>query len=261
MTGVNTLFQSLVRHPDFATLDFSTLKVVSAGGMATQEATAREFAAITGRQVIEGYGLSETSPVLTSNPVTLPEFNGCIGMPVPNTELSLRDDDGNEVPLGEPGEIYARGPQVMLGYWNKPEATAETIGPDGFLKTGDMAIADERGYFRIVDRKKDISIVSGFNVYPNEIENVVTSHPDVLEAAVIGIEGDDSGEAVKLFAVMRPGNTLSEKELRSWCKLNMTAYKVPTYVEFVEDLPKSNVGKVLRRELRDKEEAKRAASG
>lgn len=261
MTGVNTLFQSLIRHPDFKKLDFSTLKVVSAGGMAMQEATAREFAGITGNQVIEGYGLSETSPVLTSNPTNLAEFNGCIGLPFPNTEISIRDDDGNELPPGEPGELFARGPQVMLGYWNNPEATAKTIGEDGFLKTGDMAVADERGFFRIVDRKKDMIIVSGFNVYPNEIENVVTGHPDVLEAAVIGIEGDDSGEAVKLFAVMREGSTLSEKELRRWCKKNMTAYKVPTYVEFVSDLPKSNVGKVLRRELREREEAKQKAAG
>ncbi|NND54004.1 MAG: AMP-binding protein [Gammaproteobacteria bacterium] len=260
ITGVNTLFQSLVRHPDFKELDFSTLKVVSAGGMAMQEATAREFAEITGKQVIEGYGLTETSPVLTSNPTNLKEFGGFIGLPLPNTEISIRDDDGNEVPIGEAGELYARGPQVMLGYWNNPEATAATIGEDGFLKTGDMAVADERGYFRIVDRKKDMIIVSGFNVYPNEIENVVTGHPDVLEAAVIGIDGDDSGEAVKLFTVMREGSTLSEKELRSWCKQNMTAYKVPTYVEFVDDLPKSNVGKVLRRELREREAAQRAAS-
>jgi len=259
MTGVNTLFQSLVRHPDFRELDFSTLKVVSAGGMAMQEATAREFAAITSRQAIEGYGLSETSPVLTSNPTDLAEFNGCIGLPFPNTDISIRDDEGNEVPIGEPGELYAKGPQVMLGYWNNPEATAKTIGPDGFLKTGDMAVADERGFFRIVDRKKDMIIVSGFNVYPNEIENVVTGHPDVLEAAVIGIEGDDSGEAVKLFTVMREGSTLSEKEFRAWCKKNMTAYKVPACVEYVDDLPKSNVGKVLRRELREREEAKRAA--
>ena len=256
ITGVNTLYQSLVRHPDFKQLDFSTLKVTSAGGMAMQEDTARQWAEITGQQVIEGYGLSETSPVVSSNPLDLPEFGGSIGLPVPNTEVSIRDDNGSEVPLGEPGELYVRGPQVMAGYWNKPEATAEVLGEDGFLKTGDMAVMDERGYLRIVDRKKDIIIVSGFNVYPNEIENVVTTHPDVLEAAIIGIEGDDSGEAVKLFAVMREGATITPKELRTWCKQNMTAYKVPTYVEYIDELPKSNVGKVLRRELRERDAGK-----
>jgi len=252
LTGVNTLFQSLVQHPDLAGLDFSTLKVVSAGGMAMQEDTARQWVEVTGTQVIEGYGLSETSPVISSNPLDLEGFNGSIGLPLPETEVSIRDNQGNELPLGEAGELCARGPQVMLGYWNKPDATDAVMTDDGFIMTGDIAVMDERGYMKIVDRKKDIIIVSGFNVYPNEIENVVTSHSDVLEAAVIGISGDESGEAVKLFAVVRAGAELTPKQLRQWCKKNMTAYKVPTYVEFLEELPKSNVGKVLRRELREK---------
>lgn len=253
ITGVNTLFQSLVRHPDFPGIDFSNLKVVSAGGMAMQEDTARQWAKITGIQVIEGYGLSETSPVVSSNPIDIPEFNGSIGLPMPATDVSIRNEAGEEVPIGEPGELCVRGPQVMLGYWNKPEATAQVMTEDGFLLTGDMAVMDDGGFLRIVDRKKDIIIVSGFNVYPNEIENTVTQHPEVLEAAVVGVSGDDSGEAVKLFAVLAPGSTLTEKALRQWCKDNMTAYKVPTYVEFMSELPKSNVGKVLRRELRDRE--------
>ncbi len=261
ITGVNTLFQSLVRHPAFRTLDFSTLKVVSAGGMAMQEATAREFSALTGKEVIEGYGLSETSPVLTSNPLNLESFSGNIGLPLPNTEISIRDEDGKELPFGEPGELYARGPQVMLGYWNKPDETAKVMTDDGFLRTGDMAVMDAHGFLKIVDRMKDMIIVSGLKVYPNEIENVVTSHPDVLEAAVIGVDDDESGEAVKLFTVMREGATISPEELRQWCRQNMTGYKVPTYVEYVDELPKSNVGKVLRRELRERDAAKQAAAG
>lgn len=252
LTGVNTLFQSLVRHPDFAALDFSTLKVVSAGGMALQEATAREWVRITGIQVIEGYGLSETSPVVSSNPLDLEAFNGSIGMPVPETEVSIRDDAGAEVALGEAGELCVRGPQVMLGYWNKPEATVATMTDDGFFKTGDLATMDDKGYMRIVDRIKDMIIVSGLKAFPIEIENVVTQHPDVLEAAVIGVDDDESGEVVKLFAVIRPGASITPEELRAWCKENMAAYKVPKIVEFRDDLPKSNVGKVLRRELRGK---------
>jgi len=257
LTGVNTLFQSLVRHPDFAALDFSTLKVVSAGGMALQEATAREWQRITGIQVIEGYGLSETSPVVSSNPLDLAEFNGSIGMPFPETDISIRDESGAEVGLGEPGELCVRGPQVMLGYWNKPEATAEAMTEDGYLQTGDLATMDERGYLRIVGRKKDMIIVGGFNVYPDEIENVVTQHPDVLEAACIGAADDDGDddEVVKLFVVMREDAALTPEQLRAWCKENMAAYKVPKIVEFRAELPKSNVGKVLRRELRDEQVA------
>lgn len=251
MTGVNTLFQSLVRHPDFAKLDFSTLKVVSAGGMAMQEATAREWSRITGTQVIEGYGLSETSPVVSSNPIDLAEFNGSIGLPFPSTDVSIRDEDGAEVAIGESGELFVRGPQVMLGYWNKPDETANVMKGDGFLETGDMATIDGKGYMRIVDRKKDMIVVSGLKVYPNEVENVVTQHPDVLEAAVIGVDDDESGEVVKLFAVIREGSDITPESLRAWCKENMTGYKVPKFVEFRDDLPKSNVGKILRRELRD----------
>ncbi|MCP4002190.1 MAG: AMP-binding protein, partial [Gammaproteobacteria bacterium] len=205
MTGVNTLFQSLLHHPDFAKLDFSSWKVVSAGGMAVQESTAREWVSITGLQVIEGYGLSETSPVVSSNPINLKEFNGSIGLPLPATEVQIRDDNKQEVPVGEPGEIYVRGPQVMLGYWQKPEATADVLGSDGFLQTGDLATIDEQGYLRIVDRKKDMIIVSGFKVFPNDVENIVTGHPDIREAACIGVPDDDSGEIVKLFVVLRPG--------------------------------------------------------
>jgi long-chain acyl-CoA synthetase len=255
LTGVNTLFQSLVRHPDFAALDFSTLKVVSAGGMALQADTAREWLRITGTQVIEGYGLSETSPVVSSNPLDLTEFNGSIGMPFPETDISIRDADGVEVALGETGELCVSGPQVMLGYWNKPEATAAAMTADGYLQTGDLAEMDEQGYMRIVGRKKDMIIVSGFNVYPDEVENVVTLHPDVLEAACIGVPDDDGDddEVVKLFVVMRDGASITQQQLRAWCKENMAAYKVPRLVEFRAELPKSNVGKVLRRELRDEQ--------
>jgi long-chain acyl-CoA synthetase len=252
ITGVNTLYQSLIHHPDFAKLDFSTWQIVSAGGMAMQEATAREWAQITGTQVIEGYGLSETSPVVSSNPANLEEFNGCIGLPLPETEVQIRDDAGQEVPLGEPGELFIRGPQVMLGYWGKPEATSDVLGSDGFLQTGDLATMDERGYMRIVDRKKDMIIVSGFKVFPNQIENTVTAHPDIREAACIGVPDEESGEFVKLFVVLCPGATITPEEIRNWCKQEMTAYKVPRVVELLDELPKSNVGKVLRRELREK---------
>lgn len=252
MTGVNTLYQSLINHPDFPGLDFSTLKVVSAGGMAVQEFTAREWARITGTQLVEGYGLSEASPVLTSNPVNLEEYNGFIGLPLPGTDISIRDEQGNEVPIGEPGELYAAGPQVMLGYWDNPEATANTITPDGYLITGDMAVANEQGYFKIVDRKKDMIIVSGFNVYPNEIENVATQHPEIMEAAAIGIDDPRSDEAVKLFVVKTPGSSLTAEDVIAFCRESLTPYKVPDHVEFIDELPKTNVGKILRRELRDR---------
>jgi long-chain acyl-CoA synthetase len=253
ITGVNTLFQSMVRHPDFASLDFSALKVVAAGGMALQKATAREWVDITGVQITEGYGLSETSPVVSSNRLDVAEFNGTIGLPLPETEVSIRDAAGVEVVLGEAGELCVRGPQVMLGYWNKPEATAEAMTADGFFKTGDLATIDDKGYLRIVGRKKDMIIVGGFNVYPDEVENVVTQHPDVLEAACIGVPDDDGDddEVVKLFVILREGAAVTAEQLRTWCKENMTAYKVPRLVEFRTELPKSNVGKVLRRELRE----------
>ena len=255
ITGVNTLFQSLVRNANFAKLNFSTLKVASAGGMAMQEATATEWARITGTQIIEGYGLSETSPVVSTNPLDLPAFNGSIGLPLPSTDVSIRNDDGVELPLGETGELCVRGPQVMLGYWQRPDATAEAMTSDGFFRTGDLATIDANGYMKIVDRKKDMIIVSGFKVFPNDIENIVTGHPDVLEAACIGVEDGGSGEVVKLFAVVRAGANLTPDQLRAWCKENMTAYKVPKVIEFRSELPKSNVGKVLRRVLRDAEPA------
>jgi len=252
ITGVNTLYQSLVNHADFSSLDFSTLKTVSAGGMAVQEWTAREWAETTNTQLIEGYGLSETSPVLTSNPPNLAEYNGCIGLPLPGTSISIRDEEGNELPAGESGELYAAGPQVMLGYWQNPEATASVMTADGYFKTGDIAVCDEQGYFKIVDRKKDMIIVSGFNVYPNEIENVATGHPDIMEAAAIGVDDPRSDEAVKLFVVKRPGAVLDVEAVRQFCKKNLTPYKVPSHVQFIDELPKSNVGKILRRELRDR---------
>jgi len=250
ITGVNTLYQSLIDYPDFTNVDFSALKVVSAGGMAVREFTAREWSRITGTEILEGYGLSETSPVVSTNPVNLKEYDGSIGLPLPNTDVSMRDDQGREVPLGEAGELCVSGPQVMAGYWNQPEATAGAMTADGYLKTGDIATMDDEGFMRIVDRKKDMILVSGFNVYPNEVENVATMHPDIAEAACIGAK-DDEGEMVKLFVVLKPGAKLTEQQIRDHCRENLAAYKVPKKVEFCDELPKSHVGKILRRELRD----------
>lgn len=251
ITGVNTLYQSLVNHPDFASIDFSHLKIVSAGGMAVLDDTARQWSAITNKVITEGYGLSETSPVVTSNPYGLKEFRGSIGLPLPNTDVSLRDDEGREVPLGEPGELCVRGPQVMSGYWNNPEATAQAMTDDGFFKTGDIAVVDEQGFFTIVDRKKDMILVSGFNVYPNEVENVLTMHPDVIEAACIGGLDRRGREAVKVFIVLKEGAVPDVDSILEHCREQLAAYKVPKIVEFRSDLPKSPVGKILRRELRD----------
>jgi long-chain acyl-CoA synthetase len=247
--AVNTLFNALANDPDFARLDFSGLVVSNGGGMAVQKATAEKWLKVTGCPVVEGYGLSETSPVATSNRLDLTEFSGTIGLPVPSTEIAIRDDDGNDVALGSPGEICIRGPQVMAGYWNRPDETAKVMTPDGFFKSGDVGIMDERGYVRIVDRKKDMILVSGFNVYPNEIEQVVSMHPGVLECAAIGVADAKSGEAVKLF-VVKSDPSLSEDDLANYCRANFTAYKRPKYIEFRDELPKSNVGKILRRELR-----------
>ena len=247
--AVNTLFNALANDPDFARLDFSGLVVSNGGGMAVQRATAEKWLKITGCPVVEGYGLSETSPVATSNRLDVHEFTGTIGLPFPSTEIAIRDDGGNDVPVGRPGEICIRGPQVMAGYWNRPDETAKVMTADGYFKSGDVGIMDERGYIRIVDRKKDMILVSGFNVYPNEIEQVVSQHPGVLECAAIGVPDEKSGEAVKLF-VVRSDPTLSEDEVGSYCKDNFTAYKRPKYIEFRDELPKSNVGKILRRELR-----------
>ena len=254
ITGVNTLFNALMHHPDFDKLDFSALRISNGGGMAVQKAVAEKWKKITGVTLTEGYGLTETSPVATTNPPDLKEFNGSIGLPVPSTEISIRDDDGNELPLGEPGEICIRGPQVMAGYWQRPEETAKVMTADGFFRSGDIGIMDEKGHTRIVDRKKDMILVSGFNVYPNEIEGVVMMLPGVLECAAIGVADEHSSEAVKLF-VVRKDPDLTEKEVRAHCHQNLTGYKCPKYVEFRTDLPKTNVGKILRRALRDEKAA------
>ncbi len=247
--AVNTLFNALANDAEFGRLDFSGLVVSNGGGMAVQQATAEKWLKVTGCPVVEGYGLSETSPVATSNRLDLREFTGTIGVPVPSTEIAIRDDAGKDVPLGQPGEICIRGPQVMAGYWNRPDETANVMSADGYFKSGDVGVMDERGYVKIVDRKKDMILVSGFNVYPNEIEQVVNMHPGVLECAVVGVPDERSGEAVKLFAVKRDPS-LSEEDLGAYCKDNFTAYKRPKYIEFREELPKTNVGKILRRELR-----------
>jgi len=247
--AVNTLFNALANDPDFSRLDFSGLVVSNGGGMAVQRATAEKWLKVTGCPIVEGYGLSETSPVATSNRLDVKEFSGTIGLPVPSTEISIRDDDGVEVTMGNPGEICIRGPQVMAGYWNRPDETASVMTSDGFFKSGDIGIMDERGYVRIVDRKKDMILVSGFNVYPTEIEQVVSLHPGILECAAVGIPDAKSGEAVKLF-VVRSDTTISEEDVAAYCRENFTAYKRPRYIEFRDDLPKSNVGKILRRELR-----------
>ena len=247
--AVNTLFNALLNEPGFAALDFSELVVSGGGGMAVQKATADRWFKTTGCVIAEGYGLSETSPVATSNRLDLEGFTGSIGLPVPGTEIAIRDDEGRDLPFGEAGEICIRGPQVMAGYWNRPEETAQVMTPDGFFRSGDIGVMDERGYTRIVDRKKDMILVSGFNVYPNEIEQVVSLHPGVLECAAVGIADEKSGEAVKLF-VVKSDPTLSEADVEAYCRENFTGYKRPKYIEFRDELPKSNVGKILRRELR-----------
>jgi long-chain acyl-CoA synthetase len=250
LPGVNTLYNALLENEDFRKLDFSSLRVANGGGMAVQKATSERWLALTGVPIIEGYGLSETSPVATCNPILNREYNGTIGLPFPNTEIQILDDAGQVVPLGQPGEIAIRGPQVMAGYWNRPDETAKVMTPDGFFKSGDIGIMDERGYIRIVDRKKDMILVSGFNVYPNEIEQVITTHPGVVECAAIGVPDERSGEAVKVF-VVRKDPALTVEQLMEFCKENFTGYKKPKYIEFRDELPKSNVGKILRRELRD----------
>ncbi|MNK82865.1 Long-chain-fatty-acid--CoA ligase [compost metagenome] len=252
--AVNTLYNALLNHPDIGKVDFSGLRVANGGGMAVQEAVAKNWLAKTGCPVIEGYGLSETSPSATCNPTDTDIFSGTIGLPLPSTEVSIRDDDGNELPLGQPGEICLRGPQVMAGYWNRPDETAKVMTPDGFFKTGDIGIMDERGYTKIVDRKKDMILVSGFNVYPNEVEGVVAECPGVLEVAAVGVPDQHSGEVVKLF-VVKKDPALSEADVIAFCKERLTGYKRPKYVEFRTELPKTNVGKILRRELRDSRKA------
>jgi long-chain acyl-CoA synthetase len=254
LPAVNTLYNALVNHPDFASLDFSGLKTCNGGGMAVQKAVNDKWKQVTGVSIIEGYGLSETSPVASCNRADETEFTGSIGLPVPSTDFAILDDDSNPVALGQPGEIAIRGPQVMAGYWNLPEETAKVMTPDGFFKSGDIGVMDERGYVKIVDRKKDMILVSGFNVYPNELEGVIASHPGVLECAVVGVPDEHSGEAVKVFVVRKDPN-LTADQLMDYCKTQFTGYKKPKYIEFRDELPKTNVGKILRRVLRDEKQA------
>jgi long-chain acyl-CoA synthetase len=234
----------------FAELDFSTLKMTLAGGMALQKVVAEQWKEVTGCTLVEAYGLTETSPAACINPITLKEYNGYIGLPISSTEAAIKGDDGRFLPVGDIGELCIRGPQVMKGYWQRPEETREVLTDDGWLLTGDIAYMNEAGYFKIVDRKKDMILVSGFNVYPNEIEDVVAMHPKVLEVAAIGVPDEKSGEVVSLF-VVKKDPTLTKEEILAFCKENLTGYKRPRYIEFREYLPKSNVGKILRRELRD----------
>ena len=248
--AVNTLYNAMLNHPDFNKLNFSKLLVANGGGMAVQEAVARRWYERTHTPIVEGYGMSETSPCVTCNPVSVTSYSGTIGLPLPSTDISIRDDDNNEVPLGQPGEICIRGPQVMAGYWNRPDETAKVMTPDGFFKSGDIGVVSDAGYVKIVDRKKDMILVSGFNVYPNEIEDVVAKLPGVFEVAAVGVPDQHSGEAVKLF-VVRKDQALTDADIFAFCKEQLTGYKRPKIIEFRTELPKSNVGKILRRELRD----------
>ena len=249
--AVNTLFNALANHADFDSVDWSHLKISVGGGMAVQQATARLWLEKTGCPICEGYGLSETSPSATCNPVDATAYSGTIGLPMPSTELTLLDDDGAEVPMGQAGEIAIRGPQVMAGYWQRPDETAKVMTADGFFRTGDIGVVDERGYFKIVDRKKDMILVSGFNVYPNEVEDVITQMPGVLECAAVGVPDDKAGEAVKAV-IVKKDPSITDADVRNWCEANLTGYKRPKIIEFRTELPKTPVGKVLRRELRDK---------
>ena len=255
MTGVNTLFNGLLNQEDFKTVDFSHFKVAVAGGMALQDAVAHKWKEVTGTTIAEGYGLTESSPVLTCNPIDGTEQVGTIGIPLPSTEVVLRDEQGNNVPQGENGEVCAKGPQIMKGYWQRPEETEKVFTKDGYLMTGDIGVMEPDGFFRIVDRKKEMILVSGFNVFPNEIENVIAAHPKVLEVGAIGIPDPKSTEKVKVF-IVKKDESLTEEEIISYCRENMTAYKVPKAVEFRDELPKSNVGKILRRILKEQEMGK-----
>ncbi|HVJ73727.1 MAG TPA: long-chain-fatty-acid--CoA ligase [Casimicrobiaceae bacterium] len=249
-TGVNTLFNALVNNPAFRQVSFKSLRLVLGGGMAVQEPVAKKWKEITGVTLVEAYGLTETSPAATINPLDLAEYNGSIGLPIPSTDITLRDDAGKDVPLGSPGEICIKGPQVMAGYWNRPDETAKVMTPDGFFMSGDIGVMDERGFVSIVDRKKDMILVSGFNVYPNEIEGVVATHPGVLECAAVGVPDKKSGEAVRLYVVRKDAG-LAAGEVMKYCRDHLTGYKCPREVLFRDELPKSNVGKILRRELRE----------
>jgi len=248
--AVNTLFNGLANHPDFGTVDWSNLKVSVGGGMAVQGAVAKLWLEKTGCPICEGYGLSETSPSATCNPTDSKAYTGTIGLPLPSTSIKLIDDEGRETPQGQPGEIAIKGPQLMAGYWQRPDETAKVMTPDGWFKSGDIGIVDERGFFKIVDRKKDMILVSGFNVYPNEIEDVAAMMPGVLECAAVGVADDKTGEAVKLV-IVRKDPALTEEQVRDFCRENLTGYKRPKVIEFRTDMPKTPVGKILRRELRD----------
>jgi long-chain acyl-CoA synthetase len=250
LTGVNTLFAGLLNTPGFDKVDFSRLHLTLGGGMAVQRAVADRWKKATGCTLAEAYGLTETCPAVCINPLDIPEYNGSIGLPIPSTEISIQDDDGKSLPIGEVGELCVRGPQVMKGYWNRPDETAKVLSADGWLRTGDIARIDEKGFVYIVDRKKDMILVSGFNVYPNEIEDVVAQHPGVLEVAAVGVPDEKSGEAVKLVVVKKDPN-LTADDIRAHCRANLTGYKQPKYIEFRDSLPKTNVGKILRRELRE----------
>ena len=252
--AVNTLYNGLLNNPDFARLDFSSYTVCNGGGMSVQKSVADKWLKLTGTPIIEGYGLSETSPVATANRCDITEFTGMIGLPLPSTSIRILDDDGNDVPLGQPGEIAIHGPQVMAGYWKRDDETAKVMTPDGYFKTGDVGIMDERGFTKIVDRKKDMILVSGFNVYPTEVEEVMAAHAGVLECACVGVPDQNSGEAVKLF-VVRKDPQLTVEQLQEFCKQQLTGYKRPRHIEFRDSLPKTNVGKILRRELREQKPA------
>ena len=255
LSGVNTLFNALLNDPDFLRLDFSRLHIAVAGGMAVQRAVAERWKHVTGKPLVEGYGLTETSPIATMNLLTIDEYTGSVGLPAPSTDIAIRDMEGREAPLGQPGELCIKGPQVMAGYWNKPDETANVMTEDGYLRTGDIAQVDERGYVTLVDRKKDMILVSGFNVYPNEIEDVVMSHPGVHEVGAVGVPDDRSGEAVKIV-VVRKDEKLTDAEIIAHCRQHLTGYKTPRQVEFRDTLPRSPIGKILRRELKEKAEAK-----
>ena len=248
--GVNTLFNALVNRDDFKTIDFSRWKLALGGGMAVQKAVADKWKAVTGIPIIEAYGLTEASPGVAINPLDITAYSGSIGLPISNTDIEIRDDEGNQVAIGQPGELWIKGPQVMQGYWQRPDETAKSLDSRGFLASGDVAVVDEKGWIKLVDRKKDMIVVSGFNVYPNEIEDVIAQHPKVLEVACIGINSEKTGEALKLFVVKKDAS-LTEEELISFARQELTGYKVPKNIEFRDELPKSNVGKILRRELRD----------
>ena len=250
ITGVNTLFNSLLNTPGFSDIDFSTVHLALGGGMAVQRAVAERWKAVTGVTLVEAYGLTETSPACCMNPLDLPEYNGAIGLPIPSTDCCLKDEEGHLVPPGEVGELCVKGPQVMAGYWQRPDETAKVIDADGWLHTGDMAKMDAQGFFYVVDRKKDMILVSGFNVYPNEIEDVIAMMPGVLEVAAVGVPDEKSGEAVKVV-IVRKDPQLTAEQVKAFCRENLTGYKLPKVVEFRDELPKSNVGKILRRELRE----------